>query len=624
MNKTISAGLIGLLFPFFSYAQDTTNLEDVVVTASRTPQKTSDVLSDISVITQKQIQQAGQTSLVDLLKTQPGIEISQSGGIGKASSVFIRGANATHTLVLIDGMRINSATTGTTSLENIPLAQIERVEILRGPASGLYGADAIGGVIQIFTKAAKGTPRFNASVGVGTYGTSIADAGVSGRIENTSFSLQAGIISTNGISSISNKQLATYNPDDDGYHNENFSGKLAQHFSDNHELGLTAYHSDGENYYDGGFRTPLANPRNRFDYRSRERLTSYSIYSKNRFNDTWLSTLRAGQGISDTTSYAPNTANTLEVESLFKTTQNQYSWQNDISTSIGLFTVGTERLEQKLSSSSFYPITERNIQSYLAGWQGSIGSHSMQFNLRNDDNSQFGNHTTGSLAYGYQINPQWRANASLGTAFNAPTFNQLYFPNFGTASLKPEEARNKEIGLNYDKGAHHVSAVYYHNEISDLIINPSTLNNPSSNPGTRTANIDEALLRGLTLSYQGKILGLQFGASADIQRPEDEATGNLLPRRAKEHGTLSLSKRFDKLEIGGVVESSSRRFNDNANTVEMNGYTLLHLYGNYRVTNDWSVNARINNVFDRNYELAKDFGTLGTNAFISIRYAPLL
>ena len=302
MNKTISAGLIGLLFPFISYAQDTTNLEDVVVTASRTPQKASDVLSDISVITQKQIQQAGQTSLVDLLKTQPGIEISQAGGIGKASSVFIRGANATHTLVLIDGMRINSATTGTTSLENIPLAQIERVEILRGPASGLYGADAIGGVIQIFTKAAKGSPRFNASDGAGTYGTSIADAGVSGRIENTSFSLQAGIISTNGISAISNKQLATYNPDDDGYHNENFSGKLAQHFSNDHELGLTAYHSDGENYYDGGFRTPLANPRNRFDYRSRERLTSYSIYSKNRFNDTWLSTLRAGQGISDTTS----------------------------------------------------------------------------------------------------------------------------------------------------------------------------------------------------------------------------------------------------------------------------------------------------------------------------------
>lgn len=623
MNKTITAGLLGLLLPFSAHAQDT-SLEDVVVTASRTPQKTSEVLSDISVITEQQIQQAGQTSLVELLKTQPGIELSQSGGIGKASSIFIRGANATHTLVLIDGMRVNSATTGTTSVENIPLAQIERVEILRGPASGLYGADAIGGVIQIFTKSAKGAPRFNASVGVGTYGTSIADAGVSGRVENTSFSLQAGIISTNGISSVANKRAATYNPDDDGYHNENFSGKLAQHFSDNHELGLTAYHSDGLNYFDSGFITPLANPRNRFDFRTRERLTSYSIYSKNRFNDSWLSTLRAGQGISDATSYAPNTGNTLEVESLFKTTQNQYSWQNDISTRAGLFTLGLERLEQNLRSSSFYPVTERNIQSYLAGWQANIGKHSAQINMRSDDNSQFGNHTTGAVAYGYQLNTQWRARASFGTAFNAPTFNQLYFPNFGTATLKPEEARNKEIGLNYDNGDHHVSAIYYHNEVSNLIINPSTTNNPSSNPGNRTANIDEALLRGLTLSYQGKLLGMLLGASADLQRPEDDATGNLLPRRAKEHGTLSLSKRIDKLEIGGLVESSSRRFNDSANTIELGGYTLFSLYGNYRVNTDWSVNARFNNVFDRKYELANDFGTLGTNAFISLRYAPTL
>lgn len=339
MKHIAIAGLAGALAAIPAQAQDTIT-EDVVVTASRTPQKIDDVLGDITVITEQQIRHAGPTSLVELLNAQPGVEVSQTGGIGKSSSIFLRGANATHTLVLIDGMRVSSATTGTTSLENIPLGQIERVEILRGPASSLYGADAIGGVIQIFTKSAKGAPRLNAAIGAGTYGTRIGEAGVSGRIDDTSFSLQASAIDTNGFSSVANRSAATYNPDDDGYRNHSISGKLAQHFGDNHEIGVNVLVSEGKNFFDSGARTPLSNPRNRFDYRSEQTLSSYSIYSKNRFTDNWLSTLRAGRSIDDTTSFAPNTAHTRTVRSIFKTTQDQYSWQNDIATSLGLFTLG--------------------------------------------------------------------------------------------------------------------------------------------------------------------------------------------------------------------------------------------------------------------------------------------
>ena len=624
MNKIVLASLAGLLAPINTHAQEITTTDDVVVTASRTPQKIADVLSDISVITEEEIRQAGQTSLVELLNAQPGVEISQAGGIGKSSNIYIRGANPTHTLVLIDGMRVSSATTGTTSLENIPLSQIERVEILRGPASSLYGADAIGGVIQIFTKSAKGAPRVNASVGLGTYGTSMADAGVSGRIDNTSFSLQAGTVDTNGFSSVANPNATTYNPDDDGYRNFNFSGKLAQHFGDNHEIGLNAYVSEGKNFFDSGGTAPIANPRNRFDFRSEQTLSSFSLYSRNRFTDNWQSTLRAGRSVDDLTSLSRNIANTRTTRSLIKTTQYQYSWQNDITTSIGLVTLGYEKREQEVESSTNFAVTERSIHSWLAGWQTGWQAHSAQINLRNDDNSQFGNQTTGGLSYGYQFTPALRASIGYGTAFNAPTFNQLYSPltsagsgkSFvGNPNLKPEKAHNKEIGLHYDNNMHHISATYYKNKVTDLIVN-------TGNPVLVPTNIDEAELSGMTLTYQGVLAGLNIGASADFQRPEDEATGNLLPRRAKRHATLSVAKQIGNWELGSSIEGSSSRFDDTANTIEMGGYTIANVYTNYRINADWSLNARVNNVFDRDYELANDFGTPGTNLLVTLRYAP--
>lgn len=612
MKKIVLASLAGFFASTQVYAQENIALNDVVVTASRTPQKISEVLSDLSVINEEEIRKAGQTSLVELLKTQPGLEISNNGGIGKESDVFIRGANATQTLVLIDGMRVSSATRGTTALQHIPLAQIERVEILRGPASSLYGADAIGGVIQIFTKSAKGAPRFSASIGLGSYGTSIADAGVSGRINDTSFSLQAGSIETNGISATRKSSLA-FNPDHDGYRNQSFSGRLIHHFNDNHELGLTAFITDSKNFFDSGRTTAAA----KFDYYNEQTLLNYSIHSKNRFTENWLSTLRVGQSVDDLTSYTRRPTNITK--DIFKTDQNQYSWQNDITTNIGLITLGVERLEQQVNGTTNFAVKQRDIQSWLAGWQTGFGNSSLQLNARNDDNSQFGNHTTGAISYGYQFTPQWRASAGYGTAFNAPTFNQLYFPIsatfVGNPTLKPEEARNKEIGLHYDNGVHRLGAVYYRNNVSNLIVNVGS-------PRQVPTNVSEALLTGLTLTYQGTLAGLRVGASADFQRPEDEATGNLLPRRAKQHSTLSVAKTIGDWEIGSLIEGSSSRFNNAANTVEMSGYTLVNVYTNYKINTDWSLNARVNNLFDRNYELAKDFGTLGTNLLVTLRYAP--
>ncbi len=616
MNKTISAGLLGLLLPFSIHAQDT-SLEDVVVTATRTPQKISDTLGDISVITEQEIQKAGQTSLVELLSMQPGVEMAQNGGVGKSSDIYIRGANATHTVVLVDGMRINSASNGTTALQSIPLSQIERIEILRGPASGLYGADAIGGVIQIFTKSASGKPRLNASLGLGTYGTSIADAGVSGRTGDTSFSLQAGSVSTNGVSAINNPRNTSYNPDADGYSNKNYSARLAQHFGANHEIGLSAFLSENENHTDSGSNKS-------FDYYGSQTLSTFQLYSKNRFTDSWLSTLRFGQSRDNLKTYsARSSTNAASTYTVFETVQTQYLWQNDITTRAGLFTLGTERREQDLDGTTNFTVKERNIQSYLAGWQARFGSNSMQANLRNDDNSQFGNKTTGSASYGYQFTPEWRANASFGTAFAAPTFNQLYTPPTTTfrsnPELKPEESNNKELGLYYDNGSHKLGAVYYYNKVDDLIVN-TRVRIGSITPQV-PINVNQAVLKGLTLTYQCSLAGLQLRASADLQRPQDEATGNLLPRRAKEHGNLALSKSWGPWALGSEIEASGSRYNDAANLIPISGYALVNLYTNFKINNDWSLNARINNLLDKKYELITDYGTYGTNLLVTLRYA---
>ncbi|MGY1489306.1 TonB-dependent receptor domain-containing protein [Methylobacillus pratensis] len=589
-------------------------LEDTIVTASRTEQKISEVIGDVSVITSDQIEKAGQTTLAELLATQPGIEITSNGGVGKSTDIFMRGANSTHTLILVDGVRISSATTGVTAIQHIPLSQIDRVEILRGPASGMYGADAIGGVIQIFTKKGQGTPTFNASAGLGTYGTAIGEAGVSGRIGNTSYSLQGGMTHVHGISSLRNKNARGYNSDADGYRNQNIAAKLTQHFGENHEIGFNILVSDARNFNDG---TTAAS--SRYDQYIDQTLSTYTIHSKNRFTDYWTSLVTFSRGIDDLTSYSKQPTQTTS--NSIKTTQDQYLWQNTLNTAWGTFNIGIERREQKAETlPTALPEDRRDIQSYLAGWQKRFDKHNVQLNLRNDDNSQFGNKTTGSVAYAYEITPHWKANAAYGTAFAAPTFNQLYYPNFGNPDLKPEESRNKEIGLKYDHGNHHVAATYYLNEVDNLIINPRTGNNFTN----VAQNINQARLSGLTLSYQGVLAGFNIRASSDFQRPEDEETGNLLPRRAKEHGVFAISKRIHGWEIGSEIRSSSHRYNDTANTVRLSGYTLVNLYTNYQINDDWSLNARVNNLFDRKYELAKDYGTFGTNLFVSVRYAPAL
>jgi vitamin B12 transporter len=579
----------------------------VVVTATRYPTRASRVLADVSVIQRPEIERAGASGIVDLLSRQPGVQITSNGGVGSSSAVFLRGANASQTVVLIDGVRVGSATTGAPALDAIPLGQVERIEILRGPASALYGADAVGGVIQIFTRRGRGAPAFNAFAGAGTQWTGEVDAGVSGTSGALAYSLGGGAFTTRGYSATDSvlTQPFAFNPDRDGYKNANGAGTVSYDFGSANQVGASALYSKGRNVFDNG---PSS-----FDARLDKITQAYSGYWRSRFLEAWTSTVRLARGIDDVTSITSPTA-----RSFFRTTQDQFTWQNDVELPFGRALAAYERREEKVDSTTAFTVDRRTIDSFLGGVTAELGAHQLQGNLRNDDNSQFGAKTTGLAAYGYRFTEQLRAHASYGTAFRAPSFNDLYFPASAfcnpcsNPNLVPEEARTWEAGLAWEPGVHRLAAVYYDSRITNLIV----FNVAASEP----QNVGRAELSGATLTYAGALPLWNVGASLDLLDARDEDTGKRLPRRAQWQSSLRALYRGERWQPGIEFVAAGARYDDPANTRRLDGYLVMNLTLRYVLARDWSIEARANNVTDTDYETARGFPMPGASAFIGVRY----
>lgn len=599
----VIASLAGVLLANLSYAEEAPVVvaPEVVVTATRLPLQQSQSVRPVTVITAGEIAQSGQQTVTEILQSLGGVEISNNGGAGQVSSVFIRGANSSHTLVLVDGIRINSATTGTTAFENIPVNQIERIEIVPGPLSGLYGSDAIGGAIQIFTKSGKYSPGKNITAGVGSYNTRTVSGGISSAVNDTEFSLNFGYLDTDGFDATkATIPFGQHNPDKDGYRNTSFSGKIVHRFGDNHEVGFTLFQSEGTARFDNGPATDDVN---------RQTLTAYSLYSRNRITRDWQSLLRVGEG-------QDNLTVTGAFPGSFRTRQPQFTWQNDIKLGPGTVVAGIEYLAQDIRSSTAYTQTSRTIKSIFGGYSGEYGNHGWQANFRQDSNSQFGDHTTGTLGYAYRLASGFRLRASAGTAFKAPTFNDLYYPGFSNPNLQPERSRNREAGLDYQTGNHRLSATYFDNRITDLIVFDTATFMPQ--------NLSHARIKGVELGYRGNWSGYQANAHLTFQNPVNETTDRLLQRRAREHGSLSITRVTGPWKMGTEIVVSGARFDSNTENpaTRMHGYGLVNLIASYTLNREWLIRARWNNVANRDYELAQNFNTPGSNLFVALQYQP--
>jgi len=606
-----------LPFPTRVFAADEPALEEIVVTATRQQRRAEDSLASVEVISREDIERAGHSSLVELLQATPGVQVTANGGPGSNSSVYIRGSEARHTLLLVDGVRIGSASSGTATFEAIPLAMIERIEILRGPASALYGSEAIGGVVQIFTRRGQRGFQPEVSVGYGTDNTFKGAATLAGGVDRLRYSLSAGKERSDGYNSKRDPAYwrsgsrTSYWADDDGYRSDMASGSLSIGFRERDELGFNFTHVDTRTWYD-------ASALSYYDSYLDKKASTLGAHLRNQFTQAWTSTLRVSQSEDKLT-----TRSSAAAPSRTQTLQDQLSWQNDVDLPIGRLLLAYEHVETRLDSTTVYRENERRVNSLLAGWTADIDVHHLQINLRHDDNSQFGAKTTGLLAYGYDLSSDWRLHGSVATAFNAPTFNQLYWPMtsptsyYGNPDLKPEEALNRELGLRWSRGGHMVELTYFDNRVKNLITN-----NPDPAQSGQQVNIGAARLKGAELGYTLAVGDFRLGAGASFLNAKDEDTGLRLSRRAARSGFLRLSQTVDRFDWGFELNGSGRRYDNSANTVELHGYGIANAYAGYRLGSDWKLELRANNLLDKEYELARGYRTPGSSVFLSVRYAP--
>ncbi|TFV95227.1 TonB-dependent receptor [Oxalobacteraceae bacterium OM1] len=594
----------------FAQAAADRKADTVVVTATRTPQVATDVLADNVTITSEDIARSGETTLVNLLQRQRGIEIGRNGGPGTTASVFIRGTNNNQSLVLVDGVRIGSSTTGGATWSAIPLTQIDRIEIVYGPLSSLYGADAIGGVVQIFTKQGEGAPSVTAAAGFGSYNTRTLEGGVSGSTSGENgpkwrYALRAAHEASDGFSATTPGAFG-FNPDKDGYKNDSVSGRLGAEWAKGHEAGINFLQSRLENQFDSS-----AN----FDDRGVQRLGTVALFSKDQLTQNWRSTVQLAR--SDDKGESTSSFGTTR----FDTRQNLYSWQNDIALGSDVLQLLAERREETVDSTTSDLNRSRNTNAFAGAYQLRRGAHLVSASLRNDDSSQFGSHTTGSVAYGYRLSSTLRVNASYGTSFRAPTFNELYFPNFGFAGNRPEQGRNTEAGVYYDDGKSTLSAVAYRNRITDLIVStPVCPVEPATHSFGCAYNVNQALLTGITFGGSTRLGATTLRASIDLQDPRDETTDRLLVRRARQHATVGVEHAIGRALVGADWAVSGKRYDNAANTVVLGGYGLLDLHADYDVAPNWSVVGRWNNVLNKRYELVRTYATPESNLFVGVRY----
>lgn len=608
-KRCLSAAALLLLGSPLALANEITEIPTIIITASRTAQTADETLSSVTVITRKEIERQQAQSVQDLLHGIPGVDIANNGGPGKATSVFLRGTESDHVLVLIDGVKAGSATLGTTAFQHIPVEQIERIEIVRGPRSSLYGSEAIGGVIQIFTRKGGGALKPFFSIGGGSYGTYNASAGLSGGGERGWFSLSVSGIDTEGFNACDGKPSPggagcfTTEPDKDGYHNLSGSLRAGYRFDNGLEMDVHALRTTGETEFDGSFVNESESVQQVFGGTLRFSPT-----------DLWDITLTAGRSRDESDNFKDGV-----FQSRFDTERDTVTFQNDFAIATEhLLTVGADYQDDWVDGTTAYTISSRDNTGLFAQYQGMFGDHDLQLSLRRDDNEQFGNRNTGGAGWGYALGEGLRLTASYGTAFKAPTFNELYFPGFGNPNLRPEESRSFELGLSGKANWGNWSLNAYETRIDDLIAFDASTFAP--------ANIDQARIRGLEAVLGSRLGNWDLNANLTLLDPENRSgganDGNVLPRRARQSLRLDAERDFGRYRLGATLLAAGKRYDDLANTRELGGYSTIDLRAEYALTEDWRVQARVENLLDKDYETAAFFNQPGRSLYLTLRYQP--
>ena len=595
-------------------------LDKIVVTATRTPTKTSNVIAQTRVIDSEELQRYQGQTVTDVLKNQPGINITQSGGMGTASNFYMRGFDSKQVLVIIDGIRYGSISLGSPSLNLLSADQLDRIEILYGASgSSIYGSDAMGGVIQIFTKG-NSVDKSNVSTTVGYGSNNHYQIGITGQLKNATSSMSLGVSrnETDGFNVIANPESVDYNADDDGFKSTNASLALQHKLSDSLSAGLSALYTDSTTDIDSaGNAFP-----NAYSDQKNGSANAYLQYE----TPLTVSKLSYGQSIDKSTSHDANSINYQE-GSQYDTTQEQARLETSINAQPGTVIVGAEWLSQKLDASDVldfsgypdpavqtpYDPNDRTVKSAFVGYQLADSYYDLQANYRVDDNSQYGNESTYNLGAAIRPLAGMRIGANYATGFRAPTFNDLYWPGFSNPNLKPERTKNTEVFVEYANDAQTSRLTGYYTDAEDLISN--------------AANISEAKIKGLSLTSDWNMNAFIFGLGYDYLDAKDKTANSAsynqqLAYRPKNSGMIYIGYQQPMFDVRLEAKHTDDRVTAENN--KLDSYTLLNLSGSAYITPKLRANLRIDNITDEEYTLASQFGneyaTEGTSYFGSLTY----
>lgn len=626
MKKILLAAalLSGSMAAYASDPGSVSTLEPVIVTATRTAITVDDALSSVTIITRADIERLQPASLTDLLTGLPGVVVTQAGGLGQQTSLFLRGTNSTHTLVLIDGVRIGSITAGLAAFEQIPVEQIERIEVVRGPRSSLYGADAIGGVIQIFTRHGRrgGGIAPSLSMTAGSHGLLGSQAGLSGGDAHAWYNLSAGGKYTRGFPAcrMGAAEAAAGcfvdDPRNDAYRNWNGAANGGYRWDNGTELALDWLRSKNDVGYAG---SPYGGNRAvNQQWVTGARLSFLPLPS-------WKVTLGAGQSRDQAQTWYQGTYDGQYYPRMpagyANSRRHQASWQNDLALADNqLLSVGVDHQQERIASDTGYLDSRRDDTGSYAQYQGTFGRQQLQLSARHDQNSQFGGHDTGAAAWGYRFDHGLRLSASYGTAFHAPTFNDLYYPyGGGNPQLQPETSRSLELGLTRQADRWNWALNAYRTRIDQLI----TLD---SNYFPR--NISQARIRGLEGQLGATLAGWQVQGYLTLQQPENGGAGpdhgKWLARRPERTMRVDLDRRFGAFALGATFNVAGMRYDDPANRHRLGGYATTDLRASYAFAPGWQVGARLANLFDRAYATAYYINQPGRCWYLTLRYSPLM
>ena len=575
--------------------------ETLVVTATR-GLTLSTTLRDAVAITRDDIEAAGPLSLGELLQRRAGIELRAVGGPGQPQTLFIRGAGSAQTLVLVDGMRVGSATVGTTSIENIPLEMIERIEVVKGPLSSLYGPEAIGGVIQVFTRG-KDVPHLFVDAGYGTDNDRRASAGITTVDGDTTLKLSMGFRDVDAPSA-TNSRAFGHNPDRDPYRNYFGNLKVAQRWWQGETVEIDAFATRSRAHFDAGPG----------DDRSDHAISGARLTSANQIMPGWSSRFSVAEGI-----------DRLDLHGSFpgflQTRQDQGVWLNELAIPAGKLTVGLETVRQKVKSDEATPfsVTRRDTDSAFVGVTEDYAGHRFEASARRDKDDQFGSRNTGSASYGIEL-PRWaRISATYARGFRAPTFFDLYGPSFPGArsnpALVPEQSKSTEYALQSLAGSPvrwRVSA--FDHRFDNLIVFDALQEMP--------VNVARARARGVEVEAEATWRATRFRASFTAQRARDDVTGLRLQGRADRFGSVDASRSFGPVTVSAGVLASGARYDstNEAPASRLPAYAVLDARVSYKLGKFWSAQLSAVNLGDRRYENAVGYDAPRRGVFLKVTF----